>query len=146
MSASRTALNEFKFFSSVRVPNFSCPTGRNDTLTSTRSSPFSISQLDAPTQRINRLISVKYAYASSGERISGIETISKSGLPERLKSTSEWSAKCVDLAASSSKCAWWIPMRFFCKLSLGPKVISTYPAPLIGSSYWVIWYPFGKSG
>ena len=59
--ASLTALKEFKFLISVRVPNASCPTGRKDTFTSTRSSPFSISQLEASTHCIRRLISVKYA-------------------------------------------------------------------------------------
>ena len=77
--------------------------------------------------------------ACSGERRSGSVTISTSGVPQRLKSTSEYSAPPMrpaspplwtSLAASSSRCARVMPTL--------PPSTSRWPARQIGWSYWLI--------
>jgi hypothetical protein len=98
------------FFSSVLVPKE--PSGlRMLTLASQRSWPFSMSASETPMAcRIDfRWLAV--ALAASGEGISGSVTISMSGVPPRLKSTSEPTEPCIRpdsptctfLAASSSR-------------------------------------------
>ena len=78
-------------------------------------------------------------------------TISTSGVPARLKSTSVRSAPairpwappmCTFLAASSSRCARTIP------IGTSPSAVGSENAPSTqsGSSYWEIWYPLGRSG
>ncbi len=87
------------------------------------------------------------AIACSGERMSGSVTISTSGVPQRLKSTTEESAPAIrppappawtSLAASSSRCARVMPTR-------APST-SRWPRTQIGWSYWLIWYALGLSG
>ena len=77
-------------------------------------------------------------------------TISTSGVPARLKSTSvalapEMRPSAVPrwtfFAASSSRCARTIPTS----LSSSPGTTSR-PSRHSGSSYWEIWYAFGLSG
>jgi hypothetical protein len=82
-------------------------------------------------------------------RISGSVTISISGAPDRLKSTrvarrpsapttSPWTS----LAVSSSRCA---RVMF---TTNGPSDVSidSRPRAARGIAYWLIWYPFGRSG
>ena len=86
---SPSPLNEFMFLSSVLVPNAEAPAGRTETLASQRSDPFSMSQSETPIVcRVFRSRS-RNATACSGELRSGSVTISTSGVPQRLKSTSE---------------------------------------------------------
>ena len=71
-------------------------------------------------------------------------------MPPRLKSTSvavaPWirpeAATWTFFAASSSRCARWIPT------STSPSGVGTArrPPKQSGSSYWEIWYAFGLSG
>ena len=76
------------------------------------------------------------------ERRSGSVTISTSGVPARLKSTTLRSAPwirpeapaCTSFAASSSMCTRWMRTSPRC------------PARASGKSYWLIWYAFGLSG
>ena len=78
------ALNEFRFFISVRVPNSVAPTSLTDRLTSARIEPSFNLQSEAPRYWMISLNFSKYAMTSSAERISGSDTISISGTPERL--------------------------------------------------------------
>jgi len=61
-------------------------------LTSKRSEPFSISASLIPSSTTVCRSSCRNAFASAGERMSGRVTISTSGVPARLKSTSDRSA------------------------------------------------------
>jgi hypothetical protein len=75
---------ELRFLISQRVPRASEPTGRTDTLASTRSEPSSIfPSLTPVATRIDRS-SVTYWRACSGVRTWGRDTISSSGTPARL--------------------------------------------------------------
>src|SRR5205085_16928 len=111
-------LNEFMFLSSQRVRSSVEPAGRTETLASTRSDPFSISASEIPSSTIVWRRSWRKRFASSAERRSGRVTISTSGVPPRLWSTSEYSARTLRppapptwtlFAASSSRCARTIP-------------------------------------
>ncbi len=135
------------FLSSVFVPSAVWPRGRTDTLASQRSDPFSMSQSETPIVWSVFLSRPRNASACSGERMSGSVTISTSGVPHRLKSTTDDSAPAIrppappawtSLAASSSRCARVIPIR-------SPST-TRWPCAQIGSSYWLIWYAFGLSG
>ena len=79
------------FFNSVRVRNVVSPASRTDTLTSKRRDPFSISASEIPSSTTVWRRSWRNRFASSDERRSGAVTISTSGVPARLKSTSELS-------------------------------------------------------
>ena len=76
-----------------------------------------------------------HSRACSAERTSGSVTISTSGVPPRLKSTTLRSEPWIrplppawtSLAASSSRCTRWI------------RTSPRRPAPHSGSSYWEIW-------
>lgn len=76
---------------STLVPNGS-PGRRTDTLTSARILPSSGAASDTSSAWAMALISARNSRASSAERMSGSVTISTSGAPARLRSTSEWSA------------------------------------------------------
>ena len=80
-------LNEFIFFISVRVPNFSEPTGRIDVLTSALNEPSCILQSDTSIYSSIDFNFFKYASTSSIERKSGSDTISIKGTPALFKST-----------------------------------------------------------
>ena len=136
--------NEFMFLSSVRVRSSSEPSGRTLTLTSKRSDPFSISASEIPSSTTVCRSSCRKRRACSAVRISGSVTISTSGVPPRLKSTSEAVAPwirpsapptCSVLAASSSRCARVIPIS---ATPSGPGN-PTPPLTQSGSSYWEIW-------
>jgi hypothetical protein len=140
-------LNEFMFLSSVLVPSPISPARRTETFASQRSDPFSMSQSDTPIVWSVFFSRPRKATACSGERRSGSVTISTSGVPQRLKSTTDDSAPamrppdppaCTSLAASSSRCARVIPIR--------PPSTSRWPRVQIGWSYWLIWYALGLSG
>ena len=138
------------FFSSVRVRSSSEPAGRTETLTSNRIEPFSSSASESPSSTTVCRRSCRKRFASSAEWRSGAVTISSSGVPPRLKSTSvavaPWirpdAATCTFFAASSSRCARTIPT------SISPSGVGTArrPSEQRGSSYWEIWYAFGWSG
>ncbi len=143
-------LNEFMFFSSVRVRSSSEPAGRTETLTSKRIEPFSSSASDSPSSTTVWRSSCRKRLAVSASWISGSVTISTSGVPQRLKSTSvavaPWmrpdAATCTFFAASSSRCARVMP------IAMSPSGVGTtsFPPAHSGSSYWLIWYAFGLSG
>ncbi len=80
----------------------------------------------------------RYATASLAERMSGSETISISGVPARFRSMPENAPRpsCMDLPASSSRCARVMPMRLVVPSS---STMSMWPLATIGSSYWLIW-------
>jgi len=123
------------FLSSVLVPSSSEPTGRTETFASTRSDPSSMFTSETPSWRIVVRRSCAHSRASAAERMSGSVTISTSGVPPRLKSTSEapdpWmrpdSPTWLSLAASSSRWARWI------------RTSPSFPLTARGSSYWLIW-------
>ena len=144
-------VNEFMFLISVRVRSSSDPAGRTDTLASTRSVPFSISASEIPVSTIVCRSRRRNLTASSAECRSGWVTISTSGVPPRLKSTFEcaappirppWPPTWIVFAASSSRCARTIPTR---ASPSGPGTRNS-PSRHSGWSYWLIWYPFGRSG
>ena len=126
---------EFMFLSSVLVPSSSLPSGRMDTLASQRSDPSSMFTSETPSWRSVTRSSRSHSEACWAERTSGSVTISTSGVPPRLKSTTEESAEwirpdapaCTSLAASSSRWARWMRMS------------PSRPGPQIGMSYWETW-------
>ena len=130
------------FFSSVLVPSSSEPLGRIDTLASQRSEPSSMFTSETPSWRSVTRSRRSHSEACWALRTSGSVTISTSGVPQRLKSTTldsaEWirpdAPACTSLAASSSRWARWMRMS--------PR----RPGPQTGMSYWLIWYAFGESG
>ena len=75
---------EFMFFISVRVPSTSLPSGRREIFTSHRIEPSCILQSDTPIYRMMSCSFSTYSRASSGEEMSGSDTISMSGTPPRL--------------------------------------------------------------
>ena len=132
------------FLSSVLVPSSSEPSGRIDTFASQRRLPSSMFTSEAPIALIVERRSWSHSRASAPLRTSGSVTISTSGVPPRLKSTSEapepepWirpdSETWTSLAASSSRWTRWMRMS--------PR----RPFVASGMSYWEIWYAFGLSG
>ncbi len=130
------------FFSSACDAECLGAGGRTETLASQRSEPSSMFTSETPSWRIVSRSSVSHSRASAGSWMSGSVTISISGVPPRLKSTSEasepWirpdSPTCVSFAASSSRCARWM------------RTSPSRPPEQIGMSYWLIWYAFGLSG
>jgi hypothetical protein len=97
---------------------------------------------ETPSWRIVVRSSRAQAAASAAPRRSGSVTISTSGVPARLKSTSEVSEPWmrpeaptwIVFAASSSRWTRWM------------RTSPSRPAVASGSSYWLIWYAFGLSG
>jgi hypothetical protein len=126
---------EFMFLSSVFVPSSRVPTGRSEMLASQRNEPSSMFTSLTPRRRSVVRSSRSQSPAASAERRSGSDTISASGVPPRLKSTTldaepwilplppAWTS----LAASSSRCTRWIRTSPRC------------PPRHRGSSYWLIW-------
>ena len=76
------------FFSSVRVRSSSEPAGRTETFTSKRIEPLSSSASESPSSTTVWRRSCRKRFVSSAEWSSGSVTISSSGVPQRLKSTS----------------------------------------------------------
>ena len=123
------------FFSSVFVPSSSLPAGRTETLASQRRLPSSMLTSETPSWRIVVRSSRAHSAASAALRRSGSVTISTSGVPPRLKSTSEapepWmrpdSPTWTIFAASSSRWARWM------------RTSPSLPLLASGMSYWLIW-------
>ena len=126
---------EFMFFSSVLTPSSSLPAGRSEMLASQRSEPSSMFTSLTPSWRSVVRSSLSHSPACSAERRSGSVTISASGVPPRLKSTTlasePWmrplAPTWISLAASSSRCTRWMRTSPSC------------PPRHSGSSYWEIW-------
>jgi len=129
--------NEFMFLSSHRVPSFSEPAGLTETLASQRSDPSCMLPSFTPSQTRMARSAFRYSTASSAERRSGSETISRSGTPARLRSTPEapGEASWTFLPASSSR---WMRVS---RMRLSPPSVtrSSPPPSQIGSSYCEIW-------
>ncbi len=123
------------FFSSVFVPSSSLPAGSTETLASIRRLPSSMLTSETPSWRTVVRSRRAQAPASAAPRRSGSVTISTSGVPPRLKSTSEapepWmrpdSPRWIVFAASSSRWARWMRMP------------PSRPFTASGWSYWLIW-------
>ena len=98
------ALKLFTFFISQRVPNSDEPFSLTETLTSQRIEPSCILQSDIFIYCNIDFIVSRYAFASAELLISGSETISISGTPQRFRSTSEPAkdSSCKSFPASSS--------------------------------------------
>ncbi len=124
------ALKELRFLVSVLVPNSSAPTSLTERFTSALMEPSLSLQSEAPRYCIISLSFSRYAITSSAERISGSDTISIRGTPERLKSTSELSVygSWTSLPASSSIWISCILTNFF----FPSTSISTLPSLHIG--------------
>ena len=135
--ASPTLLIEPIFLISILVPN-GVPGLCSDTLQSHLIEPSSIFTSLIPKYNNISLNLVKYATASSGLLISGLDTISINGTPALLAFNIVPVLPWILLHVSSSICNLSIP------IFLSP--ISIYPSYPIGVSCSVIWYPFGKSG
>ena len=102
---------------------------------SQRSEPSSMFTSLTPRRRSVVRSSVSHSRACAAERTSGSVTISASGVPPRLKSTTEASEPWMrplapawmSFAASSSRCTRWMRTSPRC------------PPRHRGSSYWLIW-------
>ena len=138
------ALKLLTFFISQRVPNSVLPFFRTDTFTSQRIEPSCILQSEMFRYCKMDLMVSRYAFASALLRISGSETISISGTPQRFRSTREPEneASCSSFPASSSMWILVTPIRF----SSPSTIISKYPFSQSGTSACEIWYAFGRSG
>ena len=80
----------------------------------------------------------RYRPASSGLRRSGLDTISMSAMPERLRSMKvrPGSRSCRDLPASCSMCRRSMPTS---RLEPSARSNTTVPSPTRGCWYWEIW-------
>ena len=129
--------NEFMFFSSVFTPSVCDPTGRTDTLASARMEPSSMLTSLTPRNSSVWRSWRRNVAASDAERRSGSVTISTSGVPPRLKSTTESVAPArrppawVSLAASSSRCARVIPTT---SSEPSSRMAVNWPRPQMGMS------------
>ena len=123
------------FFSSVFTPSSSLPAGRTETLASQRRLPSSMLTSETPSWRIVVRSSCAHSRTWAALRRSGSLTISTSGVPARLKSTSEapepWirpdSPTWIIFAASSSRWTRWM------------RTSPSLPPVASGESYWLIW-------
>ncbi len=127
-----------RFLISQRVPSFASPSGRTDTLASQRKLPSCMLPSQMPIQRTSACSAFAYATASAALRMSGSDTISRSGVPARLRSMPviPWKSSCSDLPASSSRCARVSATR------ISPRVgeaIVIAPPCTTGISNWLIW-------
>ena len=127
-----TNLKELIFFISALVPNFS-PGFLIDILASHLNDPSSIFPSLMPKHLTIECIFLRYATASLADLMSGSDTISINGVPALFKSIALSPSKrsCIDLPASSSKCALVIPIIF----SLPSTLILNLPSCTTGSSY-----------
>ncbi len=123
------------FLSSVLTPSSWLPAGRSEMLPSTRRLPSSMFTSETPSWRRVSRSSCAHSRAWAALRMSGSVTISTSGVPPRLKSTSEdpepWirpeEPTWISFAASSSRWARWM------------RTSPSRPLTARGSSYWLIW-------
>ena len=131
------------FFSSTRVPNFWVPLRRTLTFASQRNEPSSRLPSLIPRYMSESRSAFKYSLASSALRSSGSPTISTSGTPLRFRSTCDPAAPCTFFPASSSR---WMRVRGTLRTLPSGCGTGTAPPLQMGSSYWEIWYPLGRSG
>ena len=145
------ARKEFRFLTSAIGVATSLPSSSvitTLTLGSNRMCPFCITPPVTPKKTHKAWSSRAKVTASSALCRSGSDTISSSGVPARLRSSSDPSAfpppgsSWPSLPVSSSKWARRI------RMVRGPDSvsISIEPPTQRGRSYWLIWYPFGRSG
>jgi hypothetical protein len=117
---------EFMFLTSTLVFKTELPRSRMEMLASTRIVPLSMLQSELPAQRIRVLRFRMNSMASCADRMSGSVTISTSGAPARLKSTSPTgvrpSSSWTSLATSSSMWTWWIRSRFVAPFSSSTSI------------------------
>ena len=113
-----------------------------ETLASQRSEPSSMFTSETPSWRSVTRSSVSHSRACSAERMSGSVTISASGVPPRLKSTT-----LADGAVDAARLAEVDELR---RVLLEVDAVQPHVPQLAarhsGMSYWEIWYPFGLSG
>ena len=123
------------FFSSVLVPSVASPAGRIDTFASIRSDPSSMFTSETPIRRSVAWSSRPNSAASAAERRSGSVTISTSGVPPRLKSTT-LASRAVDAARRAG-------VHELGGVLLQVHAVDAHVAqPAVrasGMSYWVIW-------
>ena len=131
------------FLSSVLVPSVVSPAGRIDTFASIRSEPSSMFTSDTPMRRSVAWSRRPNSAASAAERRSGSVTISTSGVPPRLKSTT------LRLGAVDAPGAAGVHElgRVLLQVhAVDAHVARGGPPVQSGMSYWLIWYAFGLSG
>ena len=121
---------EFTFLTSARVRKVVSPTGRTDTFTSHRIDPSSMLPSQVPNARTIARKLRRYSPASSGDFISGLDTISIKPTPARFKSIKVFVGliSWIDFPASCSKCKRSTPIF----LVPSEVVISINPSPTIG--------------
>ncbi len=128
---------------STFVPSAAAPFFRTETFASHRREPSSMLPSDASTQRTSRRRWTRYSYASSAEERSGSDTISMSGVPARLRSTSDTPVgtschgkSCIDLPGVLLEVNAVEPNALSVSLS-APR--ATEPRVASGLSYCEIW-------
>ena len=133
-----TNLNEFTFLVSVLVPKSFESIFLTETFASHLIEPSAIFPSEISRYLIMECIDFKYATASSGELISGSDTISIKGVPALFKSIPDWPSKSSwrDFPASSSRWALVIPILL---LDPSSNSISKNPSSTMGLSIWLIW-------
>ena len=154
--AARTALYELRFLISeigvavcVVEPSVLRMVMTTLMFGSKRMCPFSMIASLAPMNLQVSRTHLQNLTASSAVVKSGSVTISRSGEPARLRSMSVWSLgappgnSCRSLPASSSRCA---RLTLMVVVVLCSFLNVTLPFSQSGASYWLIWYPFGRSG
>ena len=136
------------FLSSVFVPSSVDPAGRTrDVGVAAQRALLHVAVGDADRPQRVRAAARGTRRACSGERRSGSVTISTSGVPQRLKSTSETSAPAIRPPAPPACTTCRRPPRGGRgRCRPGSPSTSRWPCPQIGSSYWLIWYALGLSG
>ena len=135
-----TARKEFMFLTSTLVPSSVSPLARTDTLASQRRLPSSMLPSLTPIQTSTWRSRCMYSRASAALRMSGSETISMSGTPQRLRLTRElvevWmSPLWISLPVSSSRWTRVIPTT----RCLPSTSRARWPPWDSGRSYCEIW-------
>ena len=127
--------NEFMFFSSVLVPSSVEPAGRIETLASQRSEPSSMFTSETPSARSVARSSAATRAPARRERRSGSVTISTSGVPPRLKSTTlRRSRGCGPLRADVDELG-----GVLLEVDAVDAHVAEPAAAASGMSYWEIW-------
>ena len=124
------------FFSSVLVPSVASPAGRIDTLASQRSEPSSMFTSETPRCRSVARSSRSHSAACAAERRSGSVTISTSGVPPRLKSTTLASAPWMRPDAPGVHELGGVLLQVH---AVDAHVAQAAVAAASGMSYWEIW-------
>ena len=106
-----------------------------ETLASQRSEPSSMFTSVTPSRRSVVRSSVSHSRACSAERTSGSVTISTSGVPPRLKSTTD-ASRAVDAPARAGVDELG---RVLLEVHAVDAHVAEGPPRHRGSSYWLIW-------